>query len=194
MEHGHKLEIFHEVRHQAVGLYLRRQTWECNDVQTPAVVMDVHRTIRDAFRYSEITVGRWGRRIWWRDERRAARARRRYHADLMARWDLMAEIEAKAVDGQIYVQTGGRDCDMCEWTSKPVAMPADWRAYQDAVDELHECAEGPVWYWIVDPRDLPDARWGSRDLALEAFENGHAHIVQPRGPMQPAHDLGANHA
>lgn len=80
-------------------------------------------------------------------------------------------------DGKIWIQDGGRDCDMCESTSAPYPIPGGAFSYQHRLHMLYEWAEGPVWMWPVKPDQIEEAEYGSRDLALEAFEDGHPHVV-----------------
>jgi hypothetical protein len=80
-------------------------------------------------------------------------------------------------DGYIWYQSGGRDCDMCESTDRPSRMRASLIEWQRYINRLYEWAEGPVWFWLVKEENLPECKHGSRDLALEAFEDGHSHIV-----------------
>ena len=73
---------------------------------------------------------------------------------------------------------------MAEWTSRPHELkPAGAMQWQRHIENLYEYAEGPVWFWLVPKGELPDARFGSRDLALEAFENGHPHICYAGGAL-----------
>lgn len=75
-----------------------------------------------------------------------------------------------------YVIYGGMDCDCVKYvdrtTFKSRAEFLDWKQhYQD-----HE-AEGPFWAHQVSKAEFDDLYPESRDLALEAYEDGHPHIV-----------------
>jgi hypothetical protein len=158
----------------------------------------IYRRIRDrGFFYFEIRgrdsrythIDRY-RRVLWRDDRLAARRAREIHRKLAERFTVAEEIEYKQYlddDGAawIWVQSGGRDCDQCEWTTAPYQLPANARKWIEHTRELEADSEGAVWYWILHPLDVPNARSGKRDLALEAYEDGHPSVVHPRGPLTP---------
>lgn len=100
------------------------------------------------------------------------------HYRINARAELKPDVEKHATpDGFIWYQDGGRDCDMYESTSAPWKMRASVFAWERHIANLYEWAEGPVWFWLLKPEDVEHAAHGSRDLALEAFEDGHAHVV-----------------
>ncbi len=67
-----------------------------------------------------------------------------------------------------------RDCDMCEGTTRRL-VEAKVSAVERAMDRDFEWAEGPVRHWIQRPSDAFEAE--SRDRALEAFEDGHPHVI-----------------
>jgi len=69
-----------------------------------------------------------------------------------------------------------RDCDMVEG-SRLVDIEPTLEAYEALFDDLSEWAEGPFSLTIVSPEDACEFRPEFRDLALEAFEDGHPHVV-----------------
>ena len=85
--------------------------------------------------------------------------------------------DCQTADGYIWCQSGGRDCDMCESTSRPYKMRASLMEWQRHINNLYEWAEGAVWFWLVHEDKLSDCEHGFRDLAFEAHEDGHDHIV-----------------
>ena len=67
------------------------------------------------------------------------------------------------------------DCDCVRWTDGYV-VPAIPRHVERLIEQVYADAEGPVYaVWI----DKPDAyaQYYARDLALEAYEDGHPHVV-----------------
>lgn len=50
------------------------------------------------------------------------------------------------------------------------------REIQRAIEMEYEGAEGPTSVWICKPSEEPV--YESRDLALEAFKNGHPHLIR----------------
>lgn len=84
-------------------------------------------------------------------------------------------INDRAVDGKVWVAQSGTDCDGSRYQWSAYQIPATYIAYQHELDRIHNSADGPVCLHICKADELPEA-W-SRDLALEAFEDGHQHII-----------------
>lgn len=82
-----------------------------------------------------------------------------------------------AEGGRVLIVESGRDCDGASWENRTFEIKAQVAAYIKMRDQKHEWADGPIWFQI----DRPSARtrydYQCRDLALEAFENGHPHII-----------------
>lgn len=77
--------------------------------------------------------------------------------------------------GQVGVVESGRDCDCveyCHGSTKTNLTPPQFCKMRD---DMYEWAEGPCYLSICSVRDLPDNY--QRDLAMEAFENGHPHFI-----------------
>jgi len=99
------------------------------------------------------------------------------HAKLSSRWDLMDRISRCSHAGQVAINTGGRDCDMAQWDGDIRIIPANYWAFLDLLYALEESAEGPFWAYPIPWEDQSEIQYQSRDLALEAFEDGHQHVV-----------------
>jgi len=67
-----------------------------------------------------------------------------------------------------------RDCDCVEGTSMRL-VEATVAALDEAVERDYDWAEGPVRHWIQRPSDAFESEF--HDRALEAFEDGHAHVI-----------------
>jgi hypothetical protein len=67
-----------------------------------------------------------------------------------------------------------RDCDCCEATTRTEieAVPA---VIDEAIERLYEDAEGPLQWYIQRMSD--PFEYGFRDRALEAYEDGHPHVI-----------------
>lgn len=79
-------------------------------------------------------------------------------------------------NGLIAKVTSGMDCDCSKYRRVyhvPTPTVMAWVQYCEG--EYHY-ADGPMSIWIARPSLEPEGS-ESRDLALEAFEDGHAHIV-----------------
>lgn len=94
--------------------------------------------------------------------------------NLIRRSHLADTIRRYQVDGQIAINYDQMDCDCAQWFSS-VLVPAHAMIVENHVQQTHNDAEGPVRWWL----SHPDTRveYSSRDLALEAFEEGHPHVV-----------------
>lgn len=112
------------------------------------------------------------RRVLHRIGRDYIRTRR--DDDLAGRARLKASIEAEAVNGMVGLIITERDCDMCQATWG-VVFPATVVHFLGAT--RHRGEEGPVWWNIVSPEEANEQGHDMRDLALEAFEDGHPHVI-----------------
>ena len=75
----------------------------------------------------------------------------------------------------IYVVYGGMDCDCVRFTDK--TSFSTLLAYKVWEDRLYEEAEGPMWHHRCSKKAYDEFETESRDLALEAHENGHPWVV-----------------
>ena len=94
---------------------------------------------------------------------------------LAARVDLQRELDAATVNGKIGIIDSGMDCDCAQYchVSRRDAMSVI--AYEVYAKRAYAGAEGPMLISMCRPDELPES-W-SRDLAAEAYENGHPHVV-----------------
>jgi hypothetical protein len=81
-------------------------------------------------------------------------------------------------NGEVGVAWDETDCDMCRATGVNV-MPAIPVLVYRWIDKKYEHAEGPFHWNLVTPTQAKGIEPSSRDLALEAFEDGHPHVVYP---------------
>lgn len=123
------------------------------------------KTVRDFYRASP-------------DFRRAIRARLDRPDWLASRADLAARVATLAEEGEVAIVFGGMDCDCARWDDRVATVPALPVAVVQWIDRYHEGAEGPQWTRLERPSVARDLRSSSRDLALEAFEDGHPHVVR----------------
>jgi hypothetical protein len=75
---------------------------------------------------------------------------------------------------QVRVCSRFTDCDHASSTGSHL-VSANYYAVQQAFDYEFDGAEGPGSCWLAHPSDTPERN--SRDLVLEAFEDGHSHSV-----------------
>lgn len=89
-------------------------------------------------------------------------------------------IEKYAEAGFIKVVESGRDCDGVEYDGIVRVIDATLDAYMELADEISESADGPFQLCIVPMSDEPE--YSTRDLVMEAHENGHRHSIVSRFP------------
>jgi len=100
------------------------------------------------------------------------------------KWDLIneraklkAQLDEVEYNGVIGVCESSMDCDCVKGGSarrRPrLTLIEEWKRNEDYYHYL----EGPGSMWYCDPREIKrDESW-SRDLIMEAFEDGHPHVV-----------------
>ena len=97
--------------------------------------------------------------------------------DYLAYKAKIADLIKQRKDGdKLYVRVWSRDCDMCEGTSRHT-IPASVMAYEQLCNYEYEYAEGPVSITIMTKEENEEYKPHFRDRALEAFEDGHPHII-----------------
>lgn len=76
----------------------------------------------------------------------------------------------------IYVVYGGMDCDCVQFSEKRTfSTLLEYKVWED---RLYEEAEGPMWHHRCSKKAYDSfEKSQSRDLALEAYENGHPWVV-----------------
>jgi hypothetical protein len=89
---------------------------------------------------------------------------------------LAARIALCAVDGKIWVAESGRDCDCVSYSRPAYQIEATSKAYWKEYTKIADWADGPFSLTIYEADRRP-TEYHSRDLALEAFEDGHQHII-----------------
>lgn len=98
-------------------------------------------------------------------------------SELIGRVRLWVEIRRKAEGGEVAVVHNGMDCDCSRWEGVVVYLPANLKEVEGWVESFYDNAEGPQGHYLEYPSVAASLRSSSRDLALEAFENGHPHSI-----------------
>jgi len=96
---------------------------------------------------------------------------------LAEREALVTRIRERQEDGYVYLVSGGRDCDGVQWEGMKTLVKAVPRQIEQRMDVALEWADGPMHFSILSPTDGEEVRYTSRDLGMEAFENGHNHVI-----------------
>lgn len=80
-------------------------------------------------------------------------------------------------NGYVAVVVGGLDCDMCAYEGHVHTFPSQITEFWKCIDLLYYQAEGPIHWHVMRVSESVSVKSTLRDLALEAFENGHPHVV-----------------
>lgn len=86
-------------------------------------------------------------------------------------------ITSNTEDGQVAIVVGGMDCDCCSYEGHVYLVEATTDAVDAELESISINAEGPIHWEIKSPSAAAKVERTSRDLALEAFENGHPHSI-----------------
>ncbi len=94
-----------------------------------------------------------------------------------------AVIQAYAEDGMVCYIESGRDCDCVEYDGKVHGpVPATAQAYEELDTLIGEWADGPYHLALCRPSEVKKVKYESRDLVMEAHEDGHPHSIVSRFP------------
>jgi len=100
------------------------------------------------------------------------------HERINKRAALARAIAAMATpDGKLFVEESGMDCDCVQYSGHIRCIPATIMALQSLENAIHEWADGPFNLRLVTQAEAERIQPQSRDLVLEAFENGHRHYI-----------------
>ena len=72
---------------------------------------------------------------------------------------------------------GGIDCDGGRWDNRVSLVPSIITVVEQWAERYHDRAEGPQWQRLERPAVAVHLIEDDRDLVLEAFEDGHAHLL-----------------
>ena len=79
--------------------------------------------------------------------------------------------------GKVAIVYGGVDCDHSTWDNRVALIDANVTSVNGWENDYMEYAEGSQW-WNIEPMDYAlSLKRSSRDLAMEAFEDGHPHVI-----------------
>jgi hypothetical protein len=99
------------------------------------------------------------------------------HKATQCRRDTLHRIATLAEGGKVALVNGGMDCDCAKWANSVTLVKATPAAVDKWVERFYHWAEGPQWCYIERPSVARKLKEEHRDLALEAFEDGHPHVV-----------------
>jgi hypothetical protein len=93
----------------------------------------------------------------------------------MRRQALIRTIAECAEDGKVAVIESGMDCDGSEYRGFRRLIDANVKAFDALHSRIAKSADG--WFTLTVERPSTDVEYSSRDLALEAFEDGHPYSL-----------------
>lgn len=103
---------------------------------------------------------------------------RRIDGVINQRADIAARINAVAVNGAFGLVVRGRDCDGTAYHYEYLQdVPRSIFAFRQQNADAAAWLDGPQTTTYVRPSEIEDGLSETRDLALEAFENGHPHLL-----------------
>jgi hypothetical protein len=94
---------------------------------------------------------------------------------LEERADIARVIAKYEREGQVCLVESGMDCDCVSYCHSRNVSGLTVMGFVKRRDDMYEWADGPCNLSICAPEDAPESF--SRDLALEAYEDGHPHVV-----------------
>ena len=86
----------------------------------------------------------------------------------------MAEL---AEHGRVAVVESGRDCDGVQYSGRVHVIRARLKNFLELEDGIAEWADGPFTLRLERPSVARRIEPALRDLTMEAFENGHQHLL-----------------
>lgn len=88
----------------------------------------------------------------------------------------------RAEDGKVAVIESGRDCDCVEYSGRVHIIDATVEAFIWLDSQIGDWADGPYRLGIVKPSEAKTVEYTSRDLVLEAMEDGHRQVIYSQFP------------
>lgn len=82
-----------------------------------------------------------------------------------------------AENGKVCIVSSGMDCDGGAWSGRVYEFDAVPYAIERFIEKEYEWADGPLRLELARPSECEEVEYESRDLALEAFEDGHPHCL-----------------
>jgi len=107
------------------------------------------------------------------------RAKRKIKGTDKLQWKVKfkKEIEELSVDGKVAIVCGGIDCDHARWDNRVRIVDANLTSVIAWENNYMSHAEGAQWYDLKPMDYALSLNESSRDLAMEAFEDGHPHVI-----------------
>jgi len=93
------------------------------------------------------------------------------------RMTMIRQVKEFAESGKIAMVNSGMDCDCSRWENSVSIIRATVKSVDKWVNDFYANAEGPQSCRLERPSVARKLQHSSRDLALEAFEDGHPYSI-----------------
>lgn len=101
------------------------------------------------------------------------------HHDLIkSRAEWVDAINLCAEGGKVLLVDSGMDCDGSAWRDRAILRDAVPVKILREIEVAYEGADGPIHFHVDRPSNRARYEYVQRDLALEAFEDGHPHTLR----------------
>jgi len=90
---------------------------------------------------------------------------------------ILRQVVEYAENGKIAMVNSGMDCDCSRWENSVSIIRATVKSVDKWVNDFYANAEGPQSCRLERPSVAKKLQHSSRDLALEAFEDGHPYSI-----------------
>lgn len=108
----------------------------------------------------------------------AVRALKAVHNEITARGEAEKLLKSVAKDRKVGVIREGMDCDGVQYRKESVIdMPASMIRFVQEEEKHYSYLDGPETTYWVSPDKVKDGYYASADRGMEAFEDGHAHVL-----------------
>jgi hypothetical protein len=109
--------------------------------------------------------------------KRLAKHQKRLHKNLNMHFATVEMIRQFEHEGRLYLEESGIDCDCVQYAGTIHEIEASPYALRKLEEEISRWADGTFSLQPLRFEDVEDIRCVTRDLAAEAFEDGHQHAV-----------------
>jgi hypothetical protein len=91
--------------------------------------------------------------------------------------EIVKKIKNFAENGEVLLIESGRDCDGVEYGGRTCLMDANFVSVNAYIEKAEDWADGAIYFEFDRPSNAENYSRSSRDLTLEAYENGHPHVI-----------------
>ena len=96
---------------------------------------------------------------------------------LVEKENIVSHIKSKTENGKVAVVWSGVDADCVSWGNRVEVVSSSYVQIEKMLNDTYEGSEGSIDFYYEKPSIAEKLTETSRDLAMEAFEEGHPHVV-----------------